>query len=95
MKFLSVRDFKGKSAQIWKELPEEREMVLTSNGRPIAILSSVNESNLEKVLSAFRRSRAIEATATLQYESTVKGTSNLTMEDIEKEIKLVRKQRKK
>ncbi|NTW89032.1 MAG: type II toxin-antitoxin system Phd/YefM family antitoxin, partial [Desulfobulbaceae bacterium] len=39
MKFLSVRDLRGKSAQIWKDLPEEREMVITSNGRPIAILA--------------------------------------------------------
>jgi antitoxin (DNA-binding transcriptional repressor) of toxin-antitoxin stability system len=95
MKFLSVRDLKGKSAQIWKELPEEKEMVLTSNGRPIAILSSINEDNLEQVLSAFRRARAIESVAALQYRSAVKGTSNLTIKEIDKEIMAVRKQRKK
>jgi len=95
MKFLSVRDLKGKAAQIWKELPEEKEMILTSNGRPIAILSSINEDNLEQVLSAFRRARAIEAVAALQYESAVKGTSKLSMKEIDKEIKAVRKQRKK
>jgi len=86
---------KGKAAQIWKELPEEKEMILTSNGRPIAILSSINEDNLEQVLSAFRRARAIEAVAALQYESAVKGTSKLSMKEIDKEIKAVRKQRKK
>ena len=46
MKFLSVRDLRGKSAQIWKELPDEREMVITSNGRPIAILAAINEANV-------------------------------------------------
>ncbi|MCA1765998.1 MAG: type II toxin-antitoxin system Phd/YefM family antitoxin [Desulfobulbaceae bacterium] len=95
MKFLSVRDLKGKSAQIWKELPEEKEMVLTSNGRPIAILSSINEDNLEQVLSAFRRARAIEAVAALQYESAAGGAGKLAMKEIDKEIKAVRKQRKK
>ncbi|RPI70123.1 MAG: type II toxin-antitoxin system Phd/YefM family antitoxin, partial [Geobacteraceae bacterium] len=40
MKFLSVRDLRGKSAQVWKELPAEREMIITSNGRPIAILAA-------------------------------------------------------
>jgi antitoxin (DNA-binding transcriptional repressor) of toxin-antitoxin stability system len=95
MKFLSVRDLKGKSAQIWKELPEEKEMVLTSNGRPIAILSSINEDNLEQVLSAFRRARAIEAVTALQYASAAGGTSKLAMKEIDKEIKAVRKQRKK
>ena len=94
MKYLSVRDLKGKSSQIWKELPEQKEMIITSNGRPIAILSSINENNLEHVLSAFRRARTIEAVATIQYESTMKGTDKLTMEDIDAEIKTVRKQRK-
>ena len=46
MKFLSVRDLRGKSAQIWKELPGEREMVVTSNGRPIAILAAITEKTL-------------------------------------------------
>ena len=31
---------KTKSAKIWKELPNQNEMIITSNGRPIAILSS-------------------------------------------------------
>jgi len=52
MKFISVRDLRGKSAKVWKELPAEREIVVTSNGRPIAILSAVSESNLEESLSA-------------------------------------------
>ena len=95
MKFLSVRDLRGKSSQVWKELPEQKEMIITNNGRPIAILSSINEDNLERVLSAFRRARAIEAVAAIQYESTVKVTDKLTMEDIDAEIKTVRKQRKK
>jgi len=94
MKFLSVRDLKGKSAQIWKELLEEKEMVLTSNGRPIALLSSITEQNLEQILSAFRRARAIEAVAALQYESTIKGTNTLTRSEIEEEIKATRKNRK-
>lgn len=93
MKFVSVRDLKEKSAKIWKELPEEKEMVLTSNGRPIAVLRAINEENLEQVLSAFRRVRAIEAVAALQYESTVKGTSALSEEEIDEEIKAVRKKR--
>jgi len=33
MKFLSVRDLRSQSAKIWKELPAEKEMVITSNGR--------------------------------------------------------------
>ena len=95
MKLLSVRDLKTKSSQVWKDLPDQKEMVITSNGRPIAILSSVNENNLEQVLSAFRQARAIEAVTSMQYESVRKGTDKITIEEINKEIKAVRSRRKK
>jgi len=93
MKFLSVRDLRGKSAQIWKDLPEEREMVITSNGRPIAILATISESNLEESLTAFRQARAVEAVAALQRRSADQGTDRITMDEIDAEIQAVRKKR--
>ena len=93
MKFVSVRDLRGKSAQVWKELPEEREMVITSNGRPIAILAAISESNLEESLSAFRQARAVEAVASLQRRSVEQQTDRMTMDEIDAEIKAVRKKR--
>ena len=93
MKFLSVRDLRAKSAKIWKELPEEREMVITSNGRPIAILAAINEANLEGSLSAFRKARAVEAVAGLQRQSVEQGADRITLDEIDAEIKAVRSQR--
>jgi antitoxin (DNA-binding transcriptional repressor) of toxin-antitoxin stability system len=93
MKFLSVRDLRGKSAQVWKELPAEREMIITSNGRPIAILSAITESNLEESLTAFRQARAVEAVASLQRRSVEQGTDRFTMDEIDAEVKVVRKKR--
>jgi antitoxin (DNA-binding transcriptional repressor) of toxin-antitoxin stability system len=90
MKFLSIRDLKTKSAQVWQELPNQKEMIITSNGRPIAIISSINENNLEHVLSAFRRARATDAVASIQYKSVCTGTDKLTIDDINAEIKTVR-----
>ncbi|MCB2168356.1 MAG: type II toxin-antitoxin system Phd/YefM family antitoxin [Deltaproteobacteria bacterium] len=94
MKFLSIRELKSKSAQVWKELPAQKEMILTSNGRPIAMLSSINESNLEKVLKAFRLARATNAVAAIQYESTGQGTDKISMDEIDAEIQAVRDERK-
>lgn len=93
MRFLSVRDLRGKSAEVWKELPQEREMIITSNGRPIAILAAINESNLEESLSAFRQARSVEAVATLQRRSAEQGTDKITMDEIDAEIKAVRNKR--
>jgi antitoxin (DNA-binding transcriptional repressor) of toxin-antitoxin stability system len=95
MKFISVRDLRGKSAEVWKDLPTEREVVVTSNGRPIAILSAVNESTLEESLSAIRQARAAEAVVSLQRRSVERGTNSITMEEIDTEIKAVRENRKR
>jgi antitoxin (DNA-binding transcriptional repressor) of toxin-antitoxin stability system len=93
MKFISVRDLRSKSAQVWKELPEEREMIITSNGRPIAIIAAIGDSNLEESLSAFRQARAVEAVASLQRRSVEMGNDKITMDEIDAEIKAVRKKR--
>ncbi|MCJ7545554.1 MAG: type II toxin-antitoxin system Phd/YefM family antitoxin [Deltaproteobacteria bacterium] len=93
MKFVSIRDLRGKSADVWKRLPAEGEMIITSNGRPIAILAAINESNLEESLSAFRQARAVEVVASLQRLSIGQGTDKISMDEIDAEIKAVRKKR--
>lgn len=93
MKFLSVRDLRGKSSEVWKDLSREREMVITSNGRPIAILASTSESTVEESLSALRKARAIDAVSSLQRHSITNNTSDISLSEINREIKSVRKQR--
>jgi antitoxin (DNA-binding transcriptional repressor) of toxin-antitoxin stability system len=68
-------------------------MVVTNNGRPVAILAAVNESNVEESLAAFRRARAEEAVAGLQLRSKDQGADKITMEEIDEEIRAVRRQR--
>jgi len=95
MRFVSVRDLRGKSAEVWRDLPGEREMVITSNGRPVAILAAVSESNLEESLAAFRQARAVDAVAAMQRRSVSLGNDALTVPDIETEIGAVRQARKR
>jgi antitoxin (DNA-binding transcriptional repressor) of toxin-antitoxin stability system len=95
MKFLSVRDLRGNSARVWRELPNEREMIVTSNGRPVALLTAVDQSNVEQSLSAWRRVRATQAISDIQLESVRKGTDRLSMSDIDAEITKVRHGRRK
>lgn len=94
MKFVSVRDLRGKSADIWRDLPNEREMVITSNGRPIAILAAVNETDLEEILSAFRQVRAVDSVAALQRRAVLLGLNKLASVEIEAEIAAVRESRR-
>lgn len=94
MRFLSVRDLRSRSADVWRGLSSEREMVVTSNGRPIAILSTVSEDTLEETLTAIRRARAIGAVSELQRRSLEMGTDAITPEEIDAEIAAVRRARK-
>lgn len=95
MRFVSVRDLRGKSGDIWRDLPAEREMVITSNGRPVAILAAVSESNLEESLAAFRRARAVDAVAALQRASVTRGADALTEQDVAAEIAAARAARRR
>ena len=95
MKFLSVRDLRGNSARVWRDLPMEKEMIVTSNGRPVAVLTAVNENTVEKSLAAWRQARALQAITDIQTESFKRGASNLTMSDIDAEIAVTRKNRRK
>ena len=54
MRFVSVRELRGKSAAIWRELAQEQEMVITSNGKPIALLAATSEELLEESLDTLR-----------------------------------------
>jgi antitoxin (DNA-binding transcriptional repressor) of toxin-antitoxin stability system len=93
MKILSVRDLRTRAAKVWKELPTEREMVITNNGRPVAILAAINEATLEESLSAFRQARAVESVAHMQRQSVEQGTSKMSAEEINAEIRAVRRKR--
>jgi len=95
MKFISVRDFRTSSANIWKTLPEEQEMVITNNGKPIALLTPLSDRNLEDSLSAIRRARAINAVKMIQQESIKNGTDKMTLDEINNEIKMSRRERKR
>ena len=86
MKFITVRDLRTSPARIWKELPAEQEMVITNNGKPIALLTPVGDTNLEETLSAVRRARAIQSVQKMQKTSVRLGTTGLSDSEIQKEI---------
>ena len=93
MKFLSVRELRGNAARVWEELPTEREMVVTNNGRPVAILTTVGEFDVEESLAAIRRARATSAVALLQKRSVQRGLDRIQKDEIEAEIAEVRRNR--
>ncbi len=86
MKFITVRDLRTSPARIWKELPAEQEMVITNNGKPIALLTPVGDANLEETLAAVRRAHAIQSVKQMQQTSMSRGTTALSESEIQGEI---------
>lgn len=95
MKFISVRDLRLKPGDVWKELKINRDIVITSNGKPIAILNPVNDNNLESSITALRRARALLALEEIQREAVTNGLDKLIDKEIEEEIKAARAERKR
>jgi len=95
MKFVTVRDFRTSPASIWKKLPSEREMVITNNGKPIALLTPLNDETLEETISAFRKAKAINAARKMQEISVSLGNDKMALEEINAIISEARGKNKK
>jgi len=93
MKFISVRDFRIRPGDVWKQLKVDKDIIITSNGKPIAILYPVEQDNLESSLITLRRARALLAMEDIQKEAIGKGLDKTTEEEIEEEIKAMRLER--
>jgi antitoxin (DNA-binding transcriptional repressor) of toxin-antitoxin stability system len=92
MRFVSVRDLRGRSAEIWRDLPQEQDMIVTSRGRPIALLAAISGDNFEESLAALRRARALAAVHAMQMRSEKLGLDKMTMEEIDAEIEAYREE---
>ena len=93
MRFISVRELNARPKKVWAEL-KNGEMVVTSNGKPVALLSPVTEKTMEKTLKMIRRSRALMALEEMQKKSLSEGLDQLSDSEIEAEIRAVRKGRR-
>jgi len=95
MKFITVRDLRSRTAAIRKELATERDMVVTANGRPFAILASVHPEQVEEDLLAIRSARALRALDRIQAWSVANGFDKMSMDEIDALIAKVRSKRSK
>jgi antitoxin (DNA-binding transcriptional repressor) of toxin-antitoxin stability system len=95
MRFVSVRDLRSRGRQVWKQLETEKELIITSNGRPIAILTGVNQENFEQILRDLRRARALQAVEKMQRASVLAGLDKMPDKEIDSEIREARRARQK
>jgi antitoxin (DNA-binding transcriptional repressor) of toxin-antitoxin stability system len=94
MEFVSARDLRIQPGQVWQRLSKSGELIVTWNGKPIAVLSSVDEGTLEQTLAAFRRARAQLAVSRIRATAQASGADRLTLDEIDAEIRAARKTRR-
>jgi antitoxin (DNA-binding transcriptional repressor) of toxin-antitoxin stability system len=94
MRFISVREMNTRPKEIWEKVKEE-ELVITLNGKPIALLSAISEETLEKTLRMMRRGRALMALEEMQKKSLASGLDKMTEVEIDARIRAIRKARRK
>lgn len=93
MRFITARELRSSSSKLWNELTKAEEMVVTLNGRPVALLTPLSESNFDQALQEVRRAKAISLVRQFQAQSVAAGTDKMTLEEINAEIKKARKGR--
>jgi antitoxin (DNA-binding transcriptional repressor) of toxin-antitoxin stability system len=91
MKFITVRDFRTYPKKIWDELKTVQEMIITNNGKPVALLTPLMEVDLEDTIKAMRQAKAKMAVERMRSISIKKGNSKFTSKELDKQIEAVRK----
>jgi antitoxin (DNA-binding transcriptional repressor) of toxin-antitoxin stability system len=94
MKFVTAKDLRTQASSIWNDLPREQEVVITLNGKPVAIMTATTDKDFEHSLRAIRRARAMEAVMSLQQSSVQSGRDAISEKEIDAEIKKTRSSRK-
>ena len=77
MKILPISDLPRAIDELSRS-PEQDEVVLTANGRPAALLTRVNEDDLDELLEELRLARARIALRRLQRDATERHLDRVT-----------------
>ena len=93
MEFVAIRDLCTAPKKITALLKQEKRLVITSRGRPTAIMLDVDPSTLEETLIDLRRLMAKRVLREIQDASVTAGTSSMSLEEINAQIAASRKQR--
>jgi prevent-host-death family protein len=95
MKFVSSRELRINPGVVWRRLRQEQDLVVTSNGRPVAVLTHAVEDTLEEVLATLRQGRAQAAAARIRRIAVARGLDRLPDERIDEIIQDARRRRRR
>jgi len=93
MNLIAIKDLK-QPRRLKQRLAAEKELLLTSDGRPVAVLVDVGPADdAGAVIQAVRDARTRLALARTREAARKAGTSTMSPKDIEREIAAARRER--
>lgn len=93
MKFLSTRVLRNRPGYV-RELAREDDLVLTANGKPVAILVGVENEDFEETARAVRRAKAQLAVTRMRRRAAANGLRDMSLAAVNAEIRATRSRRK-
>jgi len=90
MQFVSVRELSKSPKAALAKLTADGKAVITNNGQPQAILVKVDSFSFESTLALIQQLEFAQTIAAMQQESLRNGNSNMTLDEINAEIKAAR-----
>ena len=91
MQMIASRELSSKPGAVLQKVASAGTMVVTRDGRPMAILMPTSPESLMEDLQEIAFSKARRAVRNLRAVASEVGIDSLSVEDVEKEIQAVRK----
>jgi PHD/YefM family antitoxin component YafN of YafNO toxin-antitoxin module len=91
MRFVSSRELRIRPGVVWSLLRAEQDLVITANGKPVGVMTAVDEGSLEDVLATLRQGRAQSAVARLRREATRARRDQVPTQEITRVIARARR----
>lgn len=92
MRFVTVRELRSQPASRWRKMADGKELIVTSNGKPCAVVLPTDERTLERTLVDLQRLRGLEAFRSVREHAKRRGLDKMTTAEIDAEIAAARRE---
>jgi prevent-host-death family protein len=93
VKFVSSREIRVNPRPVFEAAEEGDEVIITSRGKPVALLLGISGEDLDETVRLVRRARAQAAVSRMRKAATSEGPDSMTYVEIEEEISAARSER--
>lgn len=94
MKMIASRELSAKPSAVWADLQSEGAVVITKDGQPVGIITPTSSATLLEDMQEITFAKARQAVTELRQHSATNSANEMSMEEIDAEIRVFREKRK-